>query len=166
MVLQAVARCSLSLPTATTARQPNSASQGGSSQTEWLSRGLFFFSPLSSLSSSLPSYYNPEKYHRREFWAVGWRSREGVWFHFQLLHNTVRDWNFCRFTLLHKHICRDRRLFCSSTNHHGYCVGGPWNRSINSATFIADGLRLLLIFGKWEVLSFFLQLKLDKFWKS
>merc|ERR1712203_670858 len=35
---RAVARCSLSLSTATTARQPNSASQGGSSQTESLSR--------------------------------------------------------------------------------------------------------------------------------
>ena len=56
------------------------------------------FSPRLSffLSSSFFSYYNPEKYHRREFWAARRRSSRcggGVWFHFQLLHNTVRDWN-------------------------------------------------------------------------
>ena len=43
MVSQAVARCSLSSPIAMTARRLNSASQGESSPTELLSRGLFFF---------------------------------------------------------------------------------------------------------------------------
>ena len=43
MILQAVARCSLSSPIAMTARRLNSASQGESSPTELLSRGLFFF---------------------------------------------------------------------------------------------------------------------------
>ena len=67
----------------------------------------FFFTPFPALSCFLSSYYNPEKYHRREFWATGWwrcrgLQRRRVWFHIRLLHNTVRDWNknFCRFTLL------------------------------------------------------------------
>ena len=68
MVSQAVAKCSLSSPIAMTARRLNSASQGESSPTELLSRGLFFSSPFSPLYPLfLPSYYNPEKYHRREF---------------------------------------------------------------------------------------------------
>ena len=61
MVSQAVARCSLSSPIAMTARRLNSASQGESSPTELLSRGLFFSPLFSSLSSFSPQLLQPRE---------------------------------------------------------------------------------------------------------
>ena len=95
LLVQAAARCSLSLPIAATARRHNSASQAGSSPTEWLSPGLTF-PRIISLSDSVFSSVTTTRRSITEGSFEQWKKcplkrRRRVWFHFQLLHSTVRD---------------------------------------------------------------------------
>ena len=140
MVLQAVARCSLSLPTATTARQPNSASQGGSSPTELLSRGLFSSfnpSPLYPLLSPVTTTQRSITEGSFEQWDEEAEEECGFIFSCFTTQCAIEIRTFVVLHYYYKHICRDRRLFCSSTNYHGHC--GPWwNRFINSKILIGD----------------------------
>merc|ERR1719282_896459 len=75
---QAAARCSSSLPIAATARRHNSASQAGSSPTESLL-------PVTTTRRSITEG-SFEQWKRRPL-----KKRRRAWFHFQLLHRTVRD---------------------------------------------------------------------------
>merc|ERR1712203_506927 len=72
------ARCTSSLPTAATARRHNSASQAGSSPTESLS-------PVTTTRRSITEG-SFEQWKKRPL-----KRRRRAWFHFQLLHSTVRD---------------------------------------------------------------------------
>ena len=93
-VLQAAARCSSSLPIAATARRHNSASQAGSSPTESLLPGLTF--PRILLSNPVVSSVTTTRRSITEGSFEQWKrrplkKRRRAWFHFQLLHRTVRD---------------------------------------------------------------------------